>query len=106
MRQRGFERRQVVELDDARELASGRSPARAAPGGSRPTVHQPHEGFVDRAVVAAVEDQDLRSPGDGAGDAQREAVGVGGRRRDLPVRQAEAFGQQAPDLERVLVGSM
>ena len=96
--------RQVVELDDARELREvGHLP-------EQPRTHygaavdEPHEGLVHRAVVAAVEHQDLRASGDGACHAQRKAVGVGGGCGDLPVRQAEALGEQASDRDRVLGG--
>ena len=61
----------------------------------RLAVVQPHHRLVDRAVIAAVEDEDLRPAGDGAGDAQREAVGVGRGGGDLPVRQAEALAPAA-----------
>ena len=57
--------------------------------------------LVDRAVIAAVEHQHLRPPGDGARHAQGKAVGIGGGGGDLPAEGAEAFGQQAPDLQRV-----
>jgi hypothetical protein len=60
--------------------------------------------LVDRAVIAAVEDQDLLAPGHRAGDAQREAVGIGGGGGDLPVGQAEALLQQRADRQRILAG--
>ena len=55
-------------------------------------------------MVAAVEDEDLRPAGDGARDPQREAVGVGRGRGDLPEGQAEHPGKQVADGERILVG--
>ena len=85
---------EIVELDDLARLRAGRGTRPARPG--RLTglpVDQPHERLVDRAVIAAVEHQDLRPPGHGARHAQREAVGVGGGGRDLPERQAEALPQ-------------
>ena len=63
---------QVAELAGEAGLVRGAS------------VFQRDEGLVHRAVVAAVEDEDLRPAGDGAGGAQREAVGVAGGGRDLP----------------------
>ena len=48
------------------------------------------ERLVDRAVVAPVEDEYLRPPGDVAREADGESVRVGRRQRELPPRQAEA----------------
>ena len=70
----------------------------------RAAVHQPHHRLVDRAMIAAVEDKDLRSTGDGACDAQRETIGVGRCGRDLPFGQAEALRQQPSEHQRILVG--
>ena len=39
--------------------------------------------------------------GHGTRDAQGEAIGVGGRRRHLPVGKAEAFHEQPPDHDRI-----
>ena len=63
---------------------------------------KPHEGFVDGAMIAAVEDEDLVAAGDRARDAQGKAVGVRRGRRDLPARQAEALDQKLADDGRVL----
>ena len=104
VRERGFELGQVVELDDARELSEVGGLAQQARTVHGAPAHEPHEGLVHRAVVAAVEHQDLRPTGDGACHAQREAVRIGGRRGDLPLRQAEALGEQPPDCDRVLGG--
>ena len=62
------------------------------------------ERLVDGAVVAPVEHEDLRAAGDVAGEAQHEAVGVGGGQRELPQRQAEAAGQLAGHPDGVLGG--
>ena len=94
----------IVELDDARRLGVVAELAGKARPVDRLAVLQPHEGVVDRAVIAAVEDEDLRPVGDRAGDTQGKAVGVGGRRRHLPEGQAERRLQQPADSERVLVG--
>jgi hypothetical protein len=59
-RQRRFERSDVIELDDlgmGGEIEGLADQARAV---DRPAVLQPHEGLVDGAVIAAVEDEDLR----------------------------------------------
>src|ERR1700761_8938025 len=53
------------------------------------TVERRHR-LVDRAVVAVVEDEDLRPAGDLAAEPQREAVRVGRGEAELPVAQAEA----------------
>ena len=55
------------------------------------------EGLVDGAVVAPVHDRDPRSAGEVAGEAQHEAVGVGGRHRHLPAGEAEAPAELAGD---------
>jgi hypothetical protein len=60
------------------------------------------ERLVDRAVVAPVEDEDLRPAGQLAAEPDREAVRVGRRQRELPPREAEAAAELAPDPERVL----
>ena len=56
---------------------------------------EPHERFIDGAVIAAIENENLRSAGHGASHTQRKPVRVGGGRGDLPVRQPEALCQQA-----------
>ena len=58
--------------------------------------------LVHRAVVAVVVDEDLRPPGDVAGQADGEAVGVGRRQGELPVLQAEAVRELRGHPERVL----
>ena len=100
--QRCLERWQVVEFDDLggrRQVAE--FPGQPWPVG-RPAGHDAHHRLVDRAMVAAVEHQDLLASGDGAGDAQREAVGVGGGRGDLPEGQAETLLEQRADGQRIL----
>ena len=61
----------------------------AVTGDDPPAVVEGGQRLVDGAVVAPVEDEHLGPPGDVAGEAQHEAVGVGGRHRQLPERQAE-----------------
>ncbi|MNF62030.1 hypothetical protein D3C84_436990 [compost metagenome] len=63
-----------------------------------------HHDVVHRAVVAAIEYQQHLAPGNGAGPAHYEAVGVGGGGRYLPVGQAETFGQQLAGDHGVFAG--
>ena len=63
-----------------------------------------HEGLVDAAVIAPVEDQDLGAAGEMPGDAEREAVCVGGRERELPERESEAPGELRRHPDGVLRG--
>ena len=102
--ERGFERREVVELDDLRALGQVAELAGEAGPVGGAAADDAHHRLVDRAVVAAVEDEDLRPAGDGAGDAQREAVGVGRRRGYLPEGQAEGLLEQPSDGDGVLAG--
>ena len=98
-----LERVEVVELDD-RVVAAGSTggpmlPARATtcPVGSV------DERLVDRAVVAPVEDEDLRPPGDGAREPDREAVRVGRGQRELPAAAGRSgASSSSPTHDRVL----
>ena len=92
----------VVELDHPGRLGELHRWADVARPGDDGVAVEGGEGLVDGAVVAVVEDQDLRPAGDLAGDPDREAVGVGGRERELPVAAAEAAGQLLADHDRVL----
>ena len=75
----------------------------ARPGDDRaPSASSDHERLVDGAVVAPVEHEHLRPARDLAGEAQDEAVGVGGGQRDLPQRQPEPAGQLGADPRRVV----
>ena len=64
---------------------------------ARATVLEHAERLVDRAVVAPVHHRDPRPAGEVAGEAEHEAVGVGGRHRHLPPGQAEAAAELAGD---------
>ena len=77
-------------------------PTRALAGDDARRRRQRGERLVDGAVVAPVEHEDLRPPGDRAGDPQREAVGVRRGQRELPVGQPEAPRQLLADPQRVL----
>ena len=104
MRQRIAQAIDVVELDDPRELREIRDLTQQARPMDGTPIDESHVRFIDRAVVAAIEDQDLRPSRHGSGHAQREAIRIRRRRRDLPVRQAEALGQQVPHRDRVSGG--
>ena len=89
--QRRLERGHVVEgHDDGGQRGIDLRADGAVPGHDLPAVVERGQGLVDRAVVAPVEDEDLGPAGDVAGEPQHEAVGVGGRHRQLPERQPEA----------------
>ena len=103
LRERRFERGQVVELDHRgrlRRVDRRRRPARAARAGGRPraprTSRRPSRGSTRRTRAR------LRRPRELAAEAQREAVGVGGGERELPLRQTEAPGELGADPGRVL----
>jgi len=91
--QRGLQRGQVVELHHAGGGGQVLHLAQQAVALLGAAVHQIDEHVIHRAVVAAIEDQQGLAAGDGAQPAQHEAVGVGGRHRELPHRQAEVRGQ-------------
>jgi len=75
-----------VEFDDASGYGGidGRADV-AAPRSGGAVGMKGDEGFVDRAVVAPVEDENLRAAGDLACQADGKAVGVSGGERELPV---------------------
>ena len=60
--------------------------------------------IVHRAMIAAVEHQNLGATGDGTGHAQRKAVRIGGGGGNLPAERAETLGQQTARLQRVFGG--
>ncbi len=105
MRQRLLERRQdslnsTTRANCVRSFGCPSSPGRLT--GLPSTEAQ--VGLVHRAVVAAVEDEDLRASGDGARHPQCEPVRVGRGGRDLPVRQPEPLHQQLAHRNRILGG--
>ena len=55
--------------------------------------------IIDRTMIAAVENQDFLPARYPPAPADDGAIGFTGRRRDLPARQAEAFGEQPADLQ-------
>ena len=66
-----------------------RCPDQALPGMHATVRVEDRERLVDRAVVALVVDHDLAAATDVAGKADREAVRIRGRQRELPGRQPE-----------------
>ena len=103
----GFEGLQIVEFDDASGFGriDGRTDiaaARADCGGV--VIDDGGEGFVYGAVIAVVEDENFSALGDFAGDADGEAVGIGGGERELPERKAEAAAEFFADPEGVFGG--
>ena len=103
-RERGLEGGEVVELHDLRSErgVDGRADRAVAHDDGAGRVER-GERLVDRAVVAPVEHEHLGAPGDLAGEAEHEAVGVGGGHRHLPIWQAEAPGELATDPGGVVV---
>ncbi len=100
--QLALERLDVVPLDDARRQVERHRRAEIALALDDAAVTQRCERLVDRAVVAPVEDEHLRPARDEAGKADREAVRVGRRDRELPPRQAEPPRQLLAHPQRVL----
>ena len=101
-RQRLLERGDIVEFDD-RVVTEGSTGGPMLPRARlRDAVWmQGDESFVHRAVIAPVEDENLRTAGDLARQTNRKAIGVGGGECKLPVGQAEALLQFFGDKDRV-----
>ena len=99
-----FERGEIVEFDDAGGLDRiyRRADISAARAGD--AIVERDVGFVHGAVIAVVEDENFGALGDFAGDADGEAVGVGGGESKLPVGQAEAAGEFFADPRSVFGG--
>ena len=80
----------VVEVHDPGRLGDiDRCPDQALPRTNTTVRVEDRERLIDRAVVALVVDDDLAAAADVAGQADREAVRIRGRQRELPGRQAE-----------------
>ncbi len=99
-----FERGEIVEFDDAGGLDWINRRADVAAAGAGDAVVERDVGFVHRAVVAVVEDQDFWALGDFAGGADGEAIGVGGGECELPVGEAKAAGEFFADPRGVFGG--
>ena len=98
-----LERLDVVELDDLRRGGGidGRTDVAGA-SADHPIGAERREGLVHGAVVAVVEDEDLPALGDLSREADDEPVGVRGRDRELPVRQAEPPSELLTNRDRIL----
>ena len=103
VRELSFERFGVVPHDDPGRLGerNGRPDVRVAFDDSSRIVER-REGLVDGAVVAPVEDQQLRPLGDMPREPDREPVRVRRRQRELPAGESEAARQLAAHDEGVL----
>ncbi len=99
---RRLQRLEIVEFDHARRQGGIHRWADVAVAGHGAAVAQGDERLVHRAVVTPVEHQDLRAPGDLAGEPDGEAVGVGGGEGELPEGKAEATRQLFSDPDGVL----
>ena len=104
MLERVFESGEIVEFDDARGFGGIYGRADIAAARADDAVVKRDEGFVHRAVIAVVEDENFGALRDFAGDANGETIGVGGGERELPVGQAEAALEIFADPERVFGG--
>ena len=93
---------EVVDLDHAGRLVHRDRRPDAALARAHLAVDERGDRLVDAAVVAVVVDDDLRAPGDLAGDPDHEPVRVGRREGELPVAQAEAALHLLADGRRVL----
>jgi len=89
--QRGIERREIVELDDAGGFGGiYRWPDVSAARPHRTVSMQRSEGFVHRAVVAILEHEDFIALRYFARNADGKTVGVRGGKRKLPERDAKS----------------
>ncbi len=100
--QRPFQRLDIVELDHLGNVGQVEPVGIDAMLGHHLAVPQLGLGLVDRAVIFAVEDQDLPAPGQDPGQADGEAVGIGGRHRHLPEGKPEAARQFLGDRDAIL----
>src|SRR5260370_1372861 len=85
-----FESVEIVKFDDAGGFGGIDGRADIAAAGADYAVFERGEGFIYRAVVAIVEDENFCALGDFARDANGETIGVGRREGELPVGEAEA----------------
>ena len=104
MLERGFERVEIVEFDNAGGFGGIDGRADIAATRADHAIFEPGKRFIHAAVVAVVEDEDFRTLRDFAGDSNGEAVGVGGGERELPVGETEAALEIFTDPEGVFGG--
>ncbi|MBV6393366.1 MAG: hypothetical protein KPEEDBHJ_02606 [Anaerolineales bacterium] len=100
----GFERGDVVELDDFGRLARVNLRAhvvRARDG--RAFFVECDEGFVHRAVIAIVEDEDFFASRDEPRHAEGESIRVGGGEGELPIGKFEAALEFFADPDHILI---
>jgi hypothetical protein len=69
-----------------------------------PAIRQIHQALLEVAVVVALEQHDHLAPGDRPGQADGLGVGLGGRERELPLRNPVAAGEFLGHLHRGLRG--
>jgi len=93
VRQFVFERRWIVELHDTRMCREVCDATDLACAIHDATVVGAHQCVIQRAVIAAVEDERFRALGHRTRPAQHGAIGVGRGLRHLPLRQSKAFRQ-------------
>ena len=97
-----LESHEVVPLDDAGRLRQWNRRANVPLSRDDRAPVEAGESLVDGAVVAPVEDEDLRPAGQLAGEPDRESIGVRRRQRELPARKSETARQLLTHPERVL----
>jgi hypothetical protein len=103
-RELALQRLDVVPLDHPRRLLEwNRRSDIAFTGDHRPTVER-GERLVDGAVVAPVEDEDLRPCRELPREPDREPIRIRGGERELPARQSEATSELFADPEGILTG--
>src|SRR5947209_255556 len=91
--ERLLERLNVIELDNLRGARRIYRRADIAGAGLGYAILQSDERFVDGAVIAPVEDQDLGTSGNLTSEPNGKPICVRGTECELPVRQAEALLQ-------------
>ena len=100
--ERGLQRGDVVELDDAGLVGDSRGQAPAL--GNYLAALLDHQRRVAFAVVLGVEHQHDLSPRQLTSEADHLGVCLGGREGELPLRQPVAAGEVLGDGDRVLAG--
>src|SRR6267143_418692 len=105
MLERAFERAEIVEFDDAGGFGGIDGRADIAAAGADHAIFEPGKRFIHGAVVTVVEHKDFRTLRDFTGDANGEAIGVGGAESKLPVGETEAALEIFTDPEGVFGGA-
>ncbi len=102
--ERSLKRAEIVEFHHRRR--HGRIDGRPdiSPACFGYAVLQRDEAFVHRAVIAPVENENLRAPGDVPRETNRKPVRVGGGQRELPEGQSKALLQFLSHDDRVFAG--